>query len=179
MDKNLGDDTHTTGIGTAGTSCVATEYGDGKNHVTRIVVTAAALTVGDNANLAVGLLIYTFPTGLYAIKAAGGTVAITMEDAITTDTPEVGLGTIKGTGADATLGASVTTFEDIAGPIVATNTNGSSTLIDSNVSLPKTLIVLAAGSHALNLNFADAWANVTDTDSAVTATIWIEWSLLA
>lgn len=179
MHKNLADDTHATGVGTAGTSVVATEYGDGKNHITKLVITAAALTVGDAAALGVGLLIYTFPAGIIAVKACGGSVGITMEDAITTDTPEIGVGTVIASGAIATLGAGDATMEDLAGPHVMNDTNGTAEVMDSNTALPKTLVIPAASAHAVNLNFADTWADVTDTDSAVSGTVWLEWSLLA
>ena len=179
MFKNLGDDTHETGVGTAGTSVVATEHGDGKNHVTKLVISSAALTVGDNVALGIGLLIYTFPAGIIAVKSSGGSVSMVMEDAVKTDTPEVGLGTVIAANTIATLGAGAATMEDIAGPHVMDDTNGTAEPLDSNVALPKTFVIPAASAHTVHLNFADTWANVSDTDSAVSGTIWLEWSLLA
>lgn len=179
MDKNLGDDTHTTGVGTAGTNVVATEYGDGKHHITKLVLTAVAITVGDNAALGVGSLIYTFPAGVISVKAATGSVALTMEDAIKTDTPEIGLGTVIASGAIATLGAGAATMEDIGGPHAMDDTNGTAELMDSVVALTQPLAIPAASAHTVHLNYADTWANVTDTDSGSTGTIWLEWALLA
>lgn len=179
MDKNLGDDTHATGNGTVGaTTVVATEFGDGHNHVTKLVLTATVVTVGDNAALAVGVLIYTFPTGIINIKSAGGTVAMTMADTIKTDTPEVGLGTVIASGANATIGAFGATGEDITDGIAVADTNGTTRLLDSNLGeVP--FVVPAASAHTVHLNYADTWANVSTTAATVTGTVWLEWCLLA
>ena len=179
MDKNLGDDTHATGVGTAGTSVVATEYGDGKHHVTKLVITALSQVVGDNASLGVGSVIYTFPTGIIAIKAAGGSVAITVDFATKTDTPEIGLGTLIASTAIATLGAGNAAMEDICDGIATADCNGTARLMDSKLG-ELTKVMAAADSHVVNLNYADAWVDSSaDTGSSVTGTVWLDWTLLA
>ena len=175
MDKNLGDDTHTTGVGTVGANVVATEYGDSKNHVTKLVLTAVAITVGDNAALGVGSLIYTFPAGAVYLHASHASLGITTAEGIT-DTPEVGLGTVIASGANATLGAVGATSEDIAGPVVLADTNGTASLLEQNKV--GDLIIAAADVHAVFLNFADTWANVSDASSTITGTVWLNWTLL-
>lgn len=179
MQKNLGDDTHETGVGVAGTSCTATEYGDGKNHVTKLVITALSQVVGDNASLGVGSIIYTFPAGIIAIKAAGGSVAMTVDFGTKTDTPEVGLGTLIASGAIATLGAGNAAMEDITDGIATADVNGTARLIDSNLG-EAIKVMPALSSHVVNLNWAKAWIDSTsDTGSSITGTVWLEWSLLA
>ena len=162
MDKNLGDDTHNVGIGTPGTNVVATEYGDGKRHVTLLTLSAVAITVGDNAALGVGALIYTFPAGAVYINSTHGSLAMTMADNINTDTPEMGIGTVIASGANATLGAVGLTAEDIAGPVVLTDTDGTASIFVQHTV--GDLIIAAADVHTVYVNFADTWANVTDTD---------------
>jgi hypothetical protein len=179
MDKNLGDDTHETGIGTAGTSCVATEYGDGKNHVTRIVITDLAQTIGEDASLGVGALIYTFPAGIIAVKSAGGSVAMTIVFATKTDTPEVGLGTVIASGAIATLGAGAATMENITDGVATADVNGTAKVLDSNLG-ESTMVIPAASAHTVFLNWADAWIDATGEDnSTIQGTVWLDWTLLA
>ena len=177
MDKNLADDTHGTNIGTEGTNVVAVEYGDGKNHVTFLTLTAAALTVGDNENLGVGILIYTFPAGALIVHAAQGSIATTVDFGTKTDQPEVGLGSLIGTGTITTLGAG-TDLENIAGPTVAADMNGTAVLIDSATA--GNLIIPLASAHTVHLNYADGWVDSSGDDGAfVTGTVWLNWTLFA
>ncbi|TFH58824.1 MAG: hypothetical protein E4G91_09285, partial [Candidatus Zixiibacteriota bacterium] len=93
MHKNLADDTHTTNVGTAGTGVTATEYGDGRRHVTKLVLAGVAFTIGDTAALADGALIYTLPAGPIVVHSSSINVGLTLTTGTpTTDTPEIGLG---------------------------------------------------------------------------------------
>ena len=175
MDKNLGNDTHSTGTGTVGTNVTATEYGDGKNHATKLTLAAVAITVGDNAALGVGSLIYTFPTGIIHLNSSNANLAMTTVEGVD-DTPEMGLGTVIASGANATLGAVGATSENIAGPFVLADTNGTTGLMEQHTV--GTLIIAAADVHAVFLNFADTWANVSDASSTITGTVWLNWTLL-
>lgn len=177
MNKNLADDTHTTNLGIAAGGAVATEYGDGKNHVTLLTFTAAALTVGDDASLGVGVLIYTFPAGALIVNSAQGSIATTVDFATKTDTPEIGLGSLIGEGAIATLGAG-TDMENIAGPAVCDDMNGTVEVFDSGVA--GSLVRPAAAAHTVHLNYADAWVDSTsDTGAVFTGTVWLNWTLFA
>ncbi len=100
--------------GTVGAATVsANEYGNGVDRLTVLTLTSFAVgTSGDNANLALGAKIYTWPTGVnilveWAAISGGLTAAIS----VTTDTPEVGIGTVVATGAAATL--TTATWENI------------------------------------------------------------------
>lgn len=160
-------------IGTGATSLV--EYSaDGFNHVTIITLTAVAVAaIGDNENLAGGLLIYTLPAGAIIINNATMSVGITKAET-TTDTPEVGLGTVIGSGANATLGAVGATCEDILGPAVADDTAGTAELLTKATALK----IEAAGTKTVHFNFADGWADVTDESATVTGTVVLGWTRL-
>ncbi len=181
MDKNLGDDTITNSgavanLGTVGTNVVATEYGDGKNHITLLTLTAVAITVGDNASLGVGSLIYTFPAGVIHLHSTHGSLALTTGEA-TSDTPEMAIGTVIASGANATIAAVGETSQNLGGPVTLVDTGGTAALfVQRTVG---DFIIAAADVHAVFLNFADAWANVTDLTSGTTGTVWLNWSLLA
>ncbi len=179
MNKNLGDDTHVTGVGTVPANIVATEYGDGKNHVTRLVLTAFSQIVGDNASLGVGNIIYTFPAGIIAINSAGGSVAMTVDFGTKTDTPEVGLGTLIASGAIATLGAGNAAMEDITDGIAMADVNGTARLMDSNLG-EAIKVMPAVASHVVYLHFAVAGVDSSaDTGSSITGTVWLNGTLLA
>lgn len=176
MDKNLGDDTHGTNLGTAGTNVVATEYGDGRHHITKLVLSSVAYTIGDNASLGIGAIIYTFPAGAYIVHGSSIDVGLSLTTGTpTTDTPEIGLGSVIASGAVSVLGGTAT-FEDImAGattPVMA-NISGTAELFTHVPNLK----IEAAGFRVVNLNFADAWANVDNTAATASGTVWLEWTL--
>lgn len=163
--------------GTAGTNVTAVEYGDGMNHTTILTLTAVAITIGDTAALAMGALIYTFPAGALVINSATLSVGLNLTTGTpTTDTPEIGLGSVLASGANATLGASGATSEDICGPAVADDIAGTAEL----TSLAPALVIEASGgvAHLVHLNFADTWANVDNTAATATGTVVLNWTLL-
>lgn len=179
MDKNLGDGTisgSVANLGTVGTNVTAVEHGDSKNHITKLTLASVAVTVGDNAALGVGALIYTFPAGAVYLQSTHGSLAMTMADSIMNDTPEMGIGTVIASGANATLGAVGATSEDIAGPVVLTDTDGTVSIFEQHTV--GTLVIAAAAVHTVFINFADTWANVSDTDSTISGTVWLNWTLL-
>lgn len=164
------------GVGTAGTNCTAVEYGDGFNHTTIITLASVAATIGDNAALAGGAVIYTFPAGAYTINGATMSVGITLTTGTpTTDDPELGLGSLVGSGVNATLGAVDAAAEDIsAGPIASVNLVGTAALLTSAPALS----FEAADSHVCNINYADTWADVDDTAATLSGTVVLNWTLL-
>ena len=163
--------------GTAGTGVTATEYSaDGKNFVTKLVLSGVAATIGDNAALAGGALIYTFPTGPIAINSATINAGLTLTTGTpTTDTPELGLGTTQGSGVNATLGAVAATAENICGPVVAGDIAGTAAVS----TLVPGLAVEAAAAHTVYFNYADTWADVDDTAATIDGTVYISWTKLA
>lgn len=165
----------TKDVGTAGTGVTAVEYGDGLNHTTKLTLAALAATIGDNASLAGGNLIYTFPPGVIVINSVTLSVGMTLTTGTpTTDTPELGLGTTIASGANATLGAVAATAEDVAGPAVLDDIAGTAEI----VTKVDGFIILAAAAHTLHINWADAFADVDNTDATLDGTVTINWSLL-
>jgi len=162
--------------GTAGTNCTAVEYGDGFNHTSVITLSSVAATIGDNVALAGGAIIYTFPAGAYVIHAATASIGITLTTGTpTTDDPELGLGSLVGSGANATLGDVDAAAEDIsAGPVSSVNLVGTAALITSAPALA----FEAAESHVCNVNYADTWADVDNTDATISGTVVLNWTLL-
>lgn len=145
-----------------GGTCVAAEYGNGI--LQKTVLTLTNFDVGDsadNAALALGALIYTLPAGVIVIEACHIAVGVTIDDAVQTDTPEIGVGNVVASGANATLGAAPagsenvfegTAMADVAGTVF-TDTKGPT------AGVP--LILAAGDAHTLYLNLADTWADLT------------------
>lgn len=159
--------------GTAGTNVTAVEKTtDGINFTTILTLDGVAATIGDTASLAGGALIYTLPTGPIVIKAATMSVGLSLTTGTpTTDTPELGLGTVIGSGANATLGAVAATVENILGPAVADDIAGTAELLTGVADLK----IETADAHTVHINWADAFANVDNTAATLDGTVTINW----
>lgn len=148
---------NTAAAGTANTDITAAEYGDGIWHKTVLTFNKTAMfTVGDNANLGVGYKLYTMPAGTIIIDSAYMSVALTAADnAIKTDTPEIGLGTVIASGAVDVLSGTAT-FENILTAQVAADCNGTATV---KTIVNQTLAMEGGDAHTVHLNLADGWAD--------------------
>lgn len=167
-------------VGTAGTGISAAEYGDGFNHTTALTLSGFNVgNSGDNASLALGALVYTFPAGVIAVNSASLAVGVTLADAVQTDTPEIGLGTVVGSGVQATLGAVGATSENILEGAATADVAGTVKLVSDIPTANVPLIIAAASAHTVYLNLADGWADLTAA-SALTATgsIVLNWTYL-
>lgn len=171
-------------VGTAGTSIAAIEMGDGNKRRTLLRVTApiSLVTTPDTAALAGGALIYTFPAGVIIVERVYGDVGLDIDDnANDEDTPEIGLGTVIASGADATLGASVTTFENLWGPHVAAGCDVIATPADAGqfTTVPS-FVIRGTEAHTVHLNAADTWANGAGTADvfAQAGRFVIDWTLM-
>lgn len=168
-------------VTTAGTT-VAEEQGNGIWHTTKLTLTAFAVgTSDDNASLAIGAEVYTFPTGTILVENTSIVGGVTAAISVTTNTPEVGLGTTIGTGAAATL---TTTMEDLmdggAGSTgsdnVAPDVAGGTLYKASNFTAPILIKTTGGKAHKLFLNVAAAWANVTAAGAVTfTGVITVRW----
>ncbi len=167
-------------VGTAATGLTVAEYGDGYNHTT--VLTLSAFSIGnsaDDASLALGKLIYTFPTGVICVNSAALAVGVTIADAVKTDTPEIGLGTVIGSGANATLGDVGATAENILEGAATADCNGTVKLISDFPTANTPLIIPAASAHTVYFNISDGWADLTAASAlTATGTIIIQWNYL-
>ena len=176
-------------VGTVGTGVTETTYeqgGDtnGRAYLTNLSIAVDTVigVVADTAALASGLLIYTFPAGQVIVKRVYGDIGLDVDETnYDEDTPEVGLGTVIGSGANATLGAVGATSEDIWGPHVVAGCDTNATAGDAGqfITVPN-LIIAGAGDHTVHLNIADTWANGAGTPNvtAENGRFIIEWLLL-
>jgi hypothetical protein len=178
------------GTVTTAATTVAEEHGDAIEHLTVLTMTNFALgNSGDNAALAIGAKFYTWPTGVNILventTISGG---ITAAISVTTDTPEVGIGTVIASGANATL--TTATWENL----VDGGASGSS--VDAAAVAPDvagtvfhkkslttiTPIIKASGgaSRDLFLNAAVTWSDVTAVGAVTfSGKISIRWRVLS
>ena len=166
------DLTRATVAGTAGSGVSAVENRSGQQCVTTLTFDALTVdAIGGAANEAVGKLLYTLPAGATLIRAAFMDVALANTDTtIDADTPEIGLGSVIGTGAVAVL-SGTPAFEDILTGQVAGDTTGTYTEKAVN---DQTLMIADTGAHTIHLNVADDWAGA-DAGLLATGTVILEW----
>jgi hypothetical protein len=174
---------NTANAGTAGTGVTAAEYGDGKNHVTVLTVADGALgTITGGTSEAFGLKIYTFPAGAHIHEVSYMSLGLTTAGATKTDTPDVGLGSVTGSGANALLSAVGATSEDYITGQTATNASGTATVAFSAAVAGYGLgISLNAAASVKNffLNAADAWAAGATGALTADGTVVIKWTSIA
>jgi len=228
------------------------ERGSAYDHTTVITLADAPITIGDNAALAVGSLIYTFPAGAYSIESAymdvsitltgiivtseadnlnadkledstqnfttlgvaiGDTVTNTDDDttalvtavgtttvdldtdiflvgdeaytitddtSIDTDTPDVGLGSVLASGANALLSAAPAGSEDYITGQLSTDISGTATEFASLLTGGTPLLRQSGDSHALYFNAAATWSDNLPTalGANLNGTVRINWKFL-
>jgi len=161
--------------GTAEAGVTATEQGDGLYHKTTLTVDTYTETIA-GANLAVGQKFYTFPTG--GIIIHGGTLDVTMTAASETDAPDIGIGTVIGTGVVVVLGGTAA-FEDIldgfAGTAIASG--GAQTVKVWRAELDTTNFDGHSTPIPLFFNFASSWTSSEDI-TIFPLIITINWTFL-
>jgi len=165
-------------IGTTGVGVYANHFtADGKNFVTELVFDGAVFPAV-TGSLSVGLLAYTFPAGVHALKSSRIAVALTAADGNNDDdTPEIGLGDTIGSGANTQL-SSVAASENILTGQVMDDCSGT---VEDKTILQATaghLINEAAGTKTLYLNVADGWAGA-EAAMPISGSVWLEWTRLS
>ena len=135
-----------------------------------ILITGAFVlpNITGGTNQSVGVQLFTIPPGVegtyIAFEQAQMNCVITSQSGnITSDTPEIGLGTALAAGSNATLS---TTQENILNSFVMPDCNGTPAL-----STTVKYIIQNSSTIAVNLNVADGWAAGGDSAATVTATI--------
>ena len=162
-------------LGTAGTGVTAVEFGDGFNHVTVLTLTAAALTPTIPADAeGAGIIIYTFPAGVYVANSVHMDVtAVTADSA--TNAVDMGIGSLISSGDIATL--TTAAMEDwLTGQTVA-DISSPATEKSTIMTGGAPLLFEAGDSHVVHLNMAGTWNNTVATLDA-TATITLYWTFL-
>jgi hypothetical protein len=162
----------------------AVETGDEIVHTTRLTLADFLVGLsGDDAAKSFGKLAYTFPEGDIVVLASSIKVALQIDDAIDTDEPEVGLGTVEADDTEATLGAddalTENIFEGEAGPAVDSSEIFYAAKFPMEGVQP--LFIDADEPHTVFLNLADTWEAMDgDAPAAVTASgeIMLHWMRL-
>jgi len=170
-----------TTVGTAGAGVEeSTNTADRGTYVTLLVFSNLVLgTPTAGGNTAHGALIYTFPTGAHVHLATWFSVGLTI-GTVTTDTPDVGIGSAVGTGAQDLLSGVGATAEDyitgqtwavaLDGAVTEVGPLGATAGILTGISLNK-----LADAKTVYLNAADGWAaGVTGnlTASGLVVLLW-------
>jgi hypothetical protein len=172
----------TSNVGAANTGVTAVEYGDGFTHTTVLTVSQAdALTLADNAALADGYLLYTLPAGACIVESAYMSMAVTAAED-TTATADVGLGTVIGSTAIATLDLGAGgTMENILTGQTAANCSGTATVKTAIPTANVPLVIAAGDAHTIHFNVADTWADTAGSDltADIAGTVVINWIFLA
>jgi len=166
----------TTGlhVGAAETGVTAAEYGDARQHVTKLTFTALAIGSSTGAaELGFGKLLYTLPAGAIVVRAAYMSVALTGSGAACdADTPDGGIGTVIASGVVNVLGGTAT-FEDMLTGQTFNNLTGTAEVKTVSNQI---LTIEAASAHTVHFNLADGWAAACDVTG--TGTVTLEWSYL-
>lgn len=166
----------TSNVGVVGTNVTAVEQGSSRQHTTVLTLTSADLgAIAAMADQAVGAAIYTLPAGAIAVKVAYMSVGLTGAVGVQGDTPDVGIGTLVGSGANAVLSAVGAGAENIITGQTAADANGTATV---RTIVNQVLAIETGDSHIVYLNAADGWAAASATLLA-TGTVVLEWSFLA
>ena len=173
-----GDLVTASNVGTSAATSVK-EYGDGFHHVTVLTMTGLAFGASepDNESLAIGDLIYTFPAGAVILEHAYMNVALTQSGTPTTDTPDVGLGTVIGTGVVTTLDGTAT-FEDIITGQTAVDVAGTAIVTASLPTVGAPLFIASGDAHTVHVNAADAWQDITTPGLLYTGVVVLTWKFL-
>lgn len=177
-----------TAFGTAAANVTTLEYSDGRHVTTTLSFTDLVLgapTVGGNS--AHGVLLHTLSTTAvsHVVKAIAVQVGLTV-GTVTTDTPDVGLGTVIATGAVATLDGTPA-FEDIiTGQTWDKALDGTvdhfAFLPGGGIATEATVvpIINAAGSAtAIYLNVASGWAAGVTGNLTASGIVVIEYLIMA
>ena len=164
-----------TNVGTVGSYATVSESGDNVYHKTRLSLTGVLPAIAGGADLAVGRLIYTFPAGVIRVlSTVFDNVAITQTEAhITADTPDVGLGTVIASGANALLSATAS-FENIMTGQTLNNCNGTG----EKAGVASTLVLHDADAHTVYFNVADGWAASGDAAAVISGDVVITWEFI-
>jgi len=165
------------GTGNMGGGVATTESGTPAHHRTVLSFILDLGTIAGAAAEATGALLYTLPAGACVINSAYMSVGLTNTDgAIDADTPDLGIGTTIGAGANATLDAvGGGAGENILTGQTVNNVTGT---VEVKTVGDQVLVVEAAGDHTIYLNVADTWAGAESVGVIATGTVVLDWTFL-
>lgn len=177
--KSYGPLTGGPALGTAGVGCSAKHFTtDGFHITTKLTVAGTMPAIAGGAALGVGLLGFTFPTGVHSLKVVGINLALQQtEGNVDADTPELSLGSVIVVGAVATM--TTATWEDILTAQVMNDCDGTAEVKTLVSATAGHIVNEAAGVKAVFINIADTWAASGEALMGVDGTIWFEWTRLS
>ncbi len=165
-----------TNAGTVNTGSTAVESGEAIHHKTTLTVASTLPAIAGGADLSVGKLLYTFPAGAIVVHAAYMSMAITQTEAhINADTPDIGIGTTIGSGANALLSDVGAGAENILTGQTANNCTGTA---EVKTVADQVLVIEAGDPHTVYFNVADGWAASGDAAAIIAGTVVIDWAFI-
>jgi hypothetical protein len=175
-----------TAFGTVAPNVTTYEYSNGRSVTT--VLSFTNLVVGTptaSNNTAHGVLLHTLSTTAisHLVKLVSVEVGLTL-GTVTTDTPDVGLGTVQATGAQDLLSATATWEDIITGQTWNKALDGTAdrfaSLFSGVVTEATTLpyIDAAGAATAIYLNAADGWAAGITGNLTATGIVIIEYIIM-
>ncbi len=164
-------------VGVAATGWSATEFGTGVQHRTILTKDSPIVqaVVTGPTSLSFGSKIYDFPLG--QIKCTGGTITFTIAAPTITITPEVGIGTIIGTGANATLAAVGATAEDVLDGTATSAITTAGTKEEYAFAAEAGMLDGTVTAKDIFLNCAGAWT-VSENVTISSITIDLTWEFV-
>ncbi len=166
-----------TNAGTANTGSTAVESGNAVHHKTTLTISSTLPAITGIVDQAIGKLLYTFPAGAIIVNAAYISMAITQSGGnINADTPDIGLGTTIGSGANALLSDVGAGAENILTGQTANNCTGTA---EVKTVADQVLVIETGGAHTVYFNAADGWAAVGDAAAAIAGTVVLDWTFVA
>lgn len=158
--------------GVAATGVTAVESGIGHYHTTVLTVDTVLPDIAGGAALSVGKLLYTLPAGAVIVNSANMNLSITQTDGnITADTPDGGLGTVIGAGANATLNLTAGAENILTGQTF-NDCNGTA---EVKTVADQVLVIESGGAHTVYFNAGATWSADGDDAAALAGTVTLNW----
>lgn len=173
--------TQAFGLGCSGAGTVAgiagvMEYGNKYNHTTHFDLDLVdAITLADGADIADGVLVYTFPAGNIMVHSCQLDMSVTAADSLLAAGATItGVGTVIATGAVSDL-VGTGTFEDIL--LGITQTADGTRDIEGSDDVGFAILSTAAHTVHVNTAFASTVAAGTDLGADYAGDMVLNWSV--
>lgn len=166
----------TTPVGTV----AITEYGDGRDMTTRLVLTNFIIgTIPGAGNLGIGNIVYAFPSGQH-IELAASFTSLVLTIPGTAVATETGLGSVIASTAITALNGTATFEDRLTGQVISTAAGGGaavSALTACTAGVLTGIGLNVAGSvKNVFLNSAGAWNANNAGNLTASGTIYLKWT---
>lgn len=153
------------------------EYQSGFEHRTVLQVRAFKFNIAADAALGIGQKLYTFPEGFISPKGGAIKMVSTCPTGLSATAGEIGLGSVIGTGAIATLGAGAATMEDFMEGTTISNHVAATALTSKKANKPDLsgteatsgvrILDGTATAIALHFNICSTWDQTAAEDVTI------------